>query len=297
MLARPGLPPFKYVRAASETEVFERLEQGNARMFMGGTDLFPQMREGVWRPEILVDVKYVRAMQDLFFEDDGLLTAGAAVTMNRLGCDPLIAKYFPALSQAANSVGSFQLRNRATIGGNLCNASPCADTAPAVLVMDGGIVVETKDRSKVYALKDFILGPGKTVIGPTEFVSAVCFPALPKGATGVYLKLGRSKLGDLSLVSAAVIGYPDPDAASGYRFRIALGSVASVPFRVPGAERILADFKINPETLNTAARLAMEMAAPISDVRACSDYQRLMVMALTRRALMQVWDSLRKRDA
>lgn len=294
MLARPGLPPFKYVRAETGDEVFGYLERGSARLLMGGTDLFPQMREGAWKPEVLVDVKHLPGMQDLVFQDGGRLVAGAAATMNRLGTDPWIAKKFPVLAQAANSVGSYQLRNRATIGGNLCNASPCADTAPAVLVLEGGLVVESLEGQKEYAFQDFSLGPGKTILGSNGYLSAVCFPALPEGAAGTYLKLGRSKLGDLSLVSVAAVGYPDRSAKSGYRFRIALGSVAAVPFRVPSAERILADFDPGPETHNAAARLAMEMAAPISDVRACSEYQRMMVMTLTLRALLRVWESLRE---
>ncbi len=292
MLARPGLPSFEYVKATTPAEVHQLLRQDNARLMMGGTDLFPQMREGVCEPEIIVDVKHVPGMRDVTYDERVGLSIGAAVTMNQLVKHTDVQAHYPILAQAAQSVASYQLRNRATIGGNVCNASPCADTSPAVMVLEGVMVLQAEGAERSAPAAGFFTGPGQTVIEPGEYVAAIRLPAPPTGAVGRYLKLGRSRLGDLSIVGVAVLGYPDPVAVSGYRFRIALGSVAPIPLRAPAAEEILAANTPGEETFTAAAEKAMEVATPISDVRAGATYQRMMVRALTLRALREVWAEL-----
>ncbi len=292
MLARPGLPSFKYVQAATAAEVHRFLQEGGARLMMGGTDLFPQMREGVCEPEIIVDVKHVPGMRDLSCDQRVGLSIGAAVTMNQLVKHSDVQAHYPILAQAAQSVASYQLRNRATIGGNVCNASPCADTSPAVMVLEGVMVLQGEGGERKVPAAGFFTGPGQTVIEPGEYLAAIRLPAPPAGAVGRYLKLGRSRLGDLSIVGVAVVGHPDPTAALGYRFRIALGSVAPIPLRAPAAEEILAANRPGEETFAAAAEKAMEVATPISDVRAGATYQRMMVRALTLRALREVWAEL-----
>ncbi len=292
MLARPGLPSFEYVQAANAAEVHSLMQQSGARLMMGGTDLFPQMREGVCEPETIVDVKHVPGMRDLSYDERLGLNIGAAVTMNQLVRHRDVQAHYPILAQAAHSVASYQLRNRATIGGNVCNASPCADTSPAVMVLEGVMVLQAKGAERNAPAADFVTGPGQTAIEPGEFLAAIRLPAPPAGAVGRYLKLGRSRLGDLSIVGVAVLGYPDPAAASGYRFRIALGSVAPIPLRAPAAEEILAANTPSEETFAAAAEEAMGVATPITDVRAGATYQKMMVRALTIRALRDVWAEL-----
>lgn len=291
MLARPGLPSFKYIRAASAAQVHQLLQEGNARLLMGGTDLFPQMRDGAARPETVVDVKYLPGMRELTYSKDGM-TVGAAVTMNQLAQDPDVQAHYPALAQAAHSVASYQIRNRATIGGNLCNASPCADTSPAVVALDGMMILNGPGGKRDLPTGEFFTGPGQTALGPGDFLEAVRFPPPPTRSAGCYHKLGRNKLGDLAVVGVAVTGRPDLSASSGYRFRIALGSVAPVPLRVPAAEEILASQPVGEESFAAAAVKAMEAASPISDVRAGASYQTMMVRTLTTRALGEVWAQL-----
>jgi carbon-monoxide dehydrogenase medium subunit len=258
---------------------------------MGGTDLFPQMRDGAARPRVVVDVKELPGMRDLTYDSDGL-TVGAAVTMNQLARDPEARIHYPALAQAAHSVASYQVRNRATIGGNICNASPCADTSPAVVALDGVMVLSGPQGERELPAEEFFVGPGQTGLRPAEFLMAIRFPTPPAGAAGCYQKLGRNKVGDLAVVGVAVMGYPDGAARSGYRFHIALGSVAPVPLRVPAAEEILADRPPGEESFATAAKKAMEAASPISDVRAGASYQTMMVRTLTMRALRDIWSQL-----
>jgi carbon-monoxide dehydrogenase medium subunit len=267
--------------------VHKLLQAKDVWLMMGGTDLLPQMRDGVVRPKIVVDLKGLPGIHQVTL-DAGGLTIGAAATMNQVARDPDVLAHFPALAQAANSVASFQIRNRATIGGNLCNASPCADTSPAVLAYEGEMIVSGAGRSHFLPVDEFFVVPGKTALDSNEFLEAIRFPYPPSGGAGVYHKLGRNKRGDLAVVGVAVTGWPDPSTRSGFRFRIALGSVAPTPLRVPAAEEILADEPFGEVSVTAAADKAMAAASPISDVRAGASYQTKMVRTLVIRAIREV---------
>ena len=291
MLARPGLPAFDYVRAKTPGEVVGLLEEhgADAHLMMGGTDLLVRMRKGNARPRLVVDVKHIPGMTDIHFDQASGLRVGAAVTMNRLaGHSDVLARY-PLLGEAANSVASYQLRNRATLGGNLCNASPGADTAPAALVLEGRIVLCGAGGEREVPAEEFFLGPGRTAMHPDEFMTAIRFPTPPKKIEGRYLKLGRGKLADLALVGVAVCAFPDETVPSGYVFRIALGSVGPTPFRAVEAEKVLASRSPGEETFALAAQKAMRAAKPIADVRSGVEYQKAMVRTLTLRGLRYVW--------
>ncbi len=311
MLARPGLPSFKYVRADTLDEVVRLLEEHGeaARPLMGGTDLFPKMRDGVFRPDLLVDLKHLPGMGDIVYDKQDGLTIGAAVTMNQIASHPEIQARYSLLAEAADAVGSYQVRNRATIGGNLCNASPCADTALASLVLDGRVVLYGHDPSldsghaveREMPVAAFFLGPGETALQPAEFVKAVRLPPPPDAAVGRHLKLSRNRLGDLSLVSVDVLGFPTYAASGnggtnrkeGYAFRIGLGSVAPTVVRATQAEALLAERPPGEETFALAAEEAAQATATIDDVRASAAYRRAMVHNLTLRGLRDVWGRLR----
>jgi carbon-monoxide dehydrogenase medium subunit len=288
-LARPGLPSFEYIRAETHEEVVAILGEYEkaAALLMGGTDLFPRLRDGLVRPRFVVDVKHLPGMGEISFDGVGGLTVGAAVTMNALARHKDVLGHYPLLAEAADSVASYQIRNRATLGGNLCNASPCADTSPATLVLEGRIVLFGPWGERSVPVGEFFVGPGLTSMEPGEFVIAVRFSIPPSGAKGRYLKLGRTKGGDLALVGVAVLGFAE-DVASGSRFRIALGSVAPVPLRALEAEEVLASHLGNERAFEMASEKAMELASPISDVRGGAAYQKAMVGSLVLRALRDV---------
>ena len=220
MLARPGLPEFDYLKAESSQEVFRLLEEKGAgvKLLLGGTDLFVQMRDHGHTPEILLDLKGLPGMQELSFDKKGGLSVGAAVTLNQLSSHPDVQKNYPILCQAADTVGNYQLRNRATLGGNICNASPSADLSPAVLVYEAKVCLESPRGERILDLNDFWLGPGKTACSQDEYLRSIHFSLPPAGAQGKYIKLGRSKMGDLAVVGVAVLGYPDPESTAGMRF-------------------------------------------------------------------------------
>ena len=291
----PGLPAFDYLKPASLAEASRFLIEhpGEAHPFMGGTDIFVRMRDGFVRPHTLVDVKDLPAMRDVRYDEGAGLIVGAAVTMNGLALHPDVQAHYPLLAEAANSVASYQLRNRATLGGNLCNASPAADTGPAVHVLEGRLTLYGPDGEREMTVAEFTLGPGQTAMRPGELLTSIRFPVPPPGCTGRYLKLGRNRAGDLAIAGVAVLGFPDGDAPSGYRFRIALASVAPVTLRAGEAETVLAQNSPGEETFALAAEKAMQAATPIDDVRASATYRRAMVRNLTLRGLRDIWTQLR----
>lgn len=295
MFARPGLPSFEYLRPSTPDEVVEKLTRlgDEAELLMGGTDLFPGLREGRLHPSMVIDVKHLPNMRQIAYHVGTGLCVGAAVTMNELARDTEVISHYPLLAQAASSVASYQVRNRATLGGNLCNASPCADTAPATLVLDGQLVLYGPTGGRLVPASEFFLGPGQTVLESGEFMTGVQFPPLPGPSAARYLKLGRCRSGDLSLVGVAILCFHDPVAA-GYRFRIGLGSVAPTALRARKAEEFLAASRLTDRDLIEAAQYAMEESSPITDVRGTAEYQRAMVRTLVLRALRDVWARLQE---
>lgn len=292
----PGLPELQYVKPATLQEASKFLAEhlGAAKPYSGGTDSFVRLRDGVLKLDYLVDIKGLEGTKELSFDPQKGLTIGAAITMNQVVSHPDVIKHYPLLAEAAGSVASYQLRNRATIIGNICNASPAGDTIGTCMIFDGILKVHGVDGVRDVPLNSFFLAPGRTVLKPGDVVIAIQLPVPPKGLVGTYKKLGRNRIGDLSIVGVAVAGYPTTESASGYRFRIALASVAPVPFESFKAEAVLAGKKINAELIEEAAVATMDSVTPIDDVRGSARYRKQMVKNLTREALTEVWTKLSK---
>ena len=292
----PGLPEFEYVKPVSLAAASRFLAEhaGEARPFMGGTDTFVRLRDGFWKEKYLVDVKVLEGMRDIKFDPRSGLTFGAAVCMNQIVASPVINEYYPLLAEAAHSVASYQLRSRATIVGNICNSSPAGDTIGSCLVLDGVLLVHGVDGKREEPLSSFFLGPGKNRLKAGDIVTAIRFAVPPAGWAGKYVKLGRNAIGDLAVVGATAMGYPETSAPSGYRFRLALASVAPVPLRLPEAEKVLAEKEISEETIAEAAQIAKDTCTPIDDVRSCSLYRRHMSRNLMRQAITAVWEKLNR---
>ena len=292
--AHPELPEFDYIRPASLAEASRFLAEhaGEARPLLGGTDIFVRMRDGFWHDRYLVDVKKLDGMDELDFDPVHGLTIGAAVNMNRIMAMQAVQQHYPALAEACRWVASYQLRTRATIVGNICNASPAGDTIGACLVLAGVLKVHGVDGWREEPLATFFLGPGKTTLRTGDIVTAIRFPPLAEGSAGAYLKLGRNNLSDLSIVGVTVLCSPDSAAGSGYRFQIALASVAPVPLVVASAGEYLAAHTPGPEAFKEASRLAEQACNPIDDVRGSARYRKLMVGRLTEKALVKIWKKI-----
>jgi CO/xanthine dehydrogenase FAD-binding subunit len=285
---------FDYVKTKTlaEASAFMIEHDGEARLYAGGTDVLILMRGGFVTPQYIVDIKEISGLQGISFDEPAGLTIGAAATLNAVTHSPVIREKFGLLAEAAETVGSYQVRNRATIGGNICNASPSADTVPALLVLGAMAWVFGGGEEKAIPLDTFFTGPGETVLGPGNILTSIQVPLPPAGSAYRYLKLGRVRAADLALVGVAVLGFPQADNPSGYGFRIALGAVAPTPIRAPEAEAVLIE-SVDDEAIERAALAAMRTAKPISDVRASAEYRSAMVGALTKRGIKEVLEDLR----
>jgi carbon-monoxide dehydrogenase medium subunit len=290
----PALPEFEYIRPQSLVEASEFLSHypDTARPFLGGTDVFVRMRDGFITPKFLVDVKNLDGTNELNFDPRAGLTIGAAVNMNQVIASPDVQTHYPLLAEACHSVASYQLRTRATIVGNICNASPAGDTIGACLVFGGVLHIHGVGGPRQEPLSAFFLGPGKTTLQPGDIITAIHFPIPPNGCVGKYIKLGRNQLSDLAIVGVTALCYQDSTCSSGYRFRLALASVAPVPLMPGEVETYLANNPVTPDAISEAARLASEASSPIDDVRGGARYRKQMVRNLSAKALTAVWKKL-----
>jgi CO/xanthine dehydrogenase FAD-binding subunit len=292
--AHPEIPEFDYILPASLEEASRFLAEhaGEARPLLGGTDIFVRMRDGFWHDRYLVDVKKLDGTNDLRFDPAEGLTIGAGVNMNRVMALPQVQQLYPALAEACRSVAAYPLRTRATVAGNICNASPAGDTIGACLLHDGVLKVHGVGGWREEPLASFFLGPGKTVLKAGDIVTALQLPLPPPGAAGTYLKLGRNNWSDLSIVGVTAVGYPDPQTVSGYTLRLALASVAPTPLEVQAVQAYLAAQPLDLAAIQQAARLAQAACHPIDDVRGSARYRKAMVRNLSEKALKIVRERL-----
>jgi len=292
--AHPGLPEFDYIKPKTLAEASQFLagHPSEARPFLGGTDVFVRMRDGFWKEKYIVDVKNLDGTNEIHYDPRMGLTLGAAVNMNRVIASSKVLEHYPLLAEACQTVASYQLRTRATIVGNICNASPAGDTIGACIVLNGKLHVHGLEGIRQEPLSTFFIGPGKTALKPGDIATGITFPLPAPGYHARYIKLGRNAMGDLAIVGVTVLGYPDPGVLSGYRFRIALASVAPVPLVPVQAEVVLAEKPFSEATIAEAAQAAMDACTPIDDVRGSARYRKLMVRNLTKKALKEVYSRL-----
>lgn len=274
------LVPFDYVRARSKEEAVELARKAGqkAKFLAGGTDLLVRIRDRQLRPEVLIDLKSVPGIEGIAYHEGEGLVVGAATPLNKVIRDEVVRSRYALLAEAAHTVGSLQIRNRASLGGNISNASPAADTAPALLVYESEVVTWGPSGSRVMPLAEFFRGPGATALEEGEFVYQIKLPALKERSFGVYLKLGRTNAVDLAMVSVAALALENGEA------RLALGAVAPTPIRLKEAEAILRGRK-DKEAVARAATAARRAAMPISDIRASKEYRLEMTEVLAARAI------------
>lgn len=287
------MQPFDYVKPKTLEEASGLLLQhgNNARPFAGCTDLLIRIERGFMHPQVIVDVKGLPGFRDIVVIRNGWLHIGAAVTMNEVAAHADVRASYPLLAEACNTVASYQLRNRATIGGNICNASPAADSAPALICYGAEALIAGPNGTRRVLVEDFFQGPGKTPLQPGELLTGFELPPPAPGAAGRFLKLGRTTVGDISVMNVAVLGWPNPQMPSGSEWRIVLGSVAPTPIRAPEAERLLSQ-DTSPDGLVAAAKAAAATARPIDDIRASAAYRSDMVRVFTRRGAEAVLEEI-----
>jgi carbon-monoxide dehydrogenase medium subunit len=281
------LPPFDYYQPSTLEEVLALLErlEGNVSILAGGTDLLVDMKERRLTPGALVDIKHIPDF-DTIRPEDGGLHFGAAVTTRAIARSPVVRERFPLLSQSVSILGSMQIGNRATLGGNLSNASPAADSAPPLLTLRASVKLVGPKGERWVPLENFFLGPGRTVMNHEILAEVHVPPPSPRGRS-IFYKLGpRGTPQDICIVSVAAFAVPDAAGKSWEEMRIALGAGPPMPIRARNAEEALLSQPIEGQVVEDAARLAAEKdARPIDDIRGSANYRRAMVQVLVRRAL------------
>jgi len=285
------LPKFDYVKPKSLDEALDQLasnKNGTVKIYAGGTDVIPKLKSRLINtPEVLVDLKGIPDLEYIDYDEKNGLRIGALATIFSVAHSPLVLENFPILAQAANSIASTQVQNRGTITGNICNAVPSADSAPALLCLEADLVCVSKKGERKIPIEDFFTGPNENALNPDELVKEIQIPAMPAGSYGVYFKLSpRSKM-DLAVVGVGAVVSGDEDSISDAR--IALGAVAPTPIRCRNAEDILKGGKVDEKRIEETGRSAADASRPIDDHRASAEYRKMMVDVLVKRAIRQAF--------
>ncbi|HOP85101.1 MAG TPA: FAD binding domain-containing protein [Syntrophorhabdaceae bacterium] len=281
------LPKFEYIKPESQNMLFEILSDNkNCSVYAGGTDLIPKLKKRLIKPpDVLIDLKGLNELDYIKIEG-GALKIGALSTIYSVATSKIVIEKFNILSQAAKSIAAFQIQNRGTIVGNICNAVPSADSAPALLVLNAKLNIKKKDGSRKVNIDEFFIGPNKTVLDKDEIVTEVEISEVPSSFKGIYYKLSTRGKMDLATVGVAVLLGSDNGRFSD--IRIGLGAVAPTPIRAKRAEELLKGEKINKELINNAARIASDESSPIDDHRASATYRKIMVETLVKRAICRL---------
>ncbi|MBI5527009.1 MAG: xanthine dehydrogenase family protein subunit M [Deltaproteobacteria bacterium] len=251
-----------------------------ARFVAGGTDVMVGLKNKALRPGALISL---RAIPGLARMENGTETRiGALATIGDIAADPVISERYPVLVQACRRLGSAQVRNVATVGGNLCNASPCADTAPPLLVLEARVRIEGPSGKREMALDEFFRAPGETRLSPGEVLTEVVLPPPAPAARGVFFKLGRVHM---DLAKASVAALVEMDGKRCKRARFAAGSVAPVPLRLREVEKVVEGAVVDDKLIARAQEAAMKGVSPITDIRSTAEYRRQIVGVFVRRAI------------
>ncbi len=274
-----------YIKPGSIAEAVAALRTPGAMVLCGGTDLLVKRRLGIVEPKLLVDISDLAPLRVLR-EANGAIEIGAAVPITEIIASPLMHEKLPLLPRVLGKLGSLQIRNRASLGGNLVNASPAADSAIPLLLYEAQLVLVSASGSRNVPVEGFFRGPGKTVLQPGELIRAVRIPVPTTEFTAFFHKVGRRKaltiaiasLGCLARVSAGKIA----------EIRIAAGSVAPTPIRLRRTEALLTGAELSAETIEQARDSARDEVSPIDDVRGSAAYRRTVIVDLLTRFLEEL---------
>lgn len=261
-------------------------EEKHEVVLAGGTDLLVKLYDSIISGVTFISLKKLDFLKKIYCTDDKLII-GARATLATIETDPIIYQLFPVLSHTAANMASPQVRNSATIGGNLCNASPAGDMAPPLLVLDAEVKLTSLSGSRVVPLVDFFKGPEITVMKKGEILEAVLVPLSSSKMTAIYKKCARREEMDITTVGVAIAGRCLGDATF-ESVKIAYGAVGPVPFRAFELEDMLQGKKINDTVIEEVSNRAGEIISPISDIRSSEDYRKTLVRVYTKRLLMDI---------
>ncbi len=266
---------FRYLAPTSYDEALQFLAELGKRgkLMAGGTDLLVNIRADLEHPTHVIDIKHIPDIGKLTYSDQDGLSIGAAVTINAIIDDPAVNEHYPLLVACAHQLASHQVRNRATVVGNVVNASPCADMAPPLMCLEAEVEIRSLDGTRTVPCHTFFTGPKQTILKPGEMVSRMMVPARMRGASGGYRKLKRIQGHDLGIVGVALMKKDD-------LVRVAVSSAAPTPI-------LVRDFKAS-DAVETMVEETMKAISPIDDVRCTKDYRLFMAGVYLKRLAQEV---------
>ena len=288
--------PFDFKIASSLRDAVNQLDLlgPDARVIAGGTDLVLNLKKKKVLPKAVISLHSIKDL-DYIQEKNGMIHIGALAKHADIATNPILQKKLSILCQAVGLIGSWQIRNVGTIGGNLCNASPAADSAPALLTLGAKIVIVSQQGEKEIPVDAFFIGPGQTVLQANEVLKEIRLKCPENSSAGCYLKLRRRQAVDISLAGVAFQAELDTSGQKLTDVKIALGGVAPTPIRVPDAENCLIGLPLEEaiQKIPMCAEAATSAAKPIDDLRATAEYRRTIVNVFIHRSAQQVLTTLK----
>ena len=283
-------------RSLSEALKAKREYGDRARVLAGGTDLLVLLKERKLKTEAVISLRHLRELSLIREQPEGV-TLGALVTHTDAAISEIVRRRFPDLAEACSQVGATQIQNLGTIGGNLCNASPAADTAPPLFLLDAVLTLASSGGERQVPIHDFFLGPRQTVLKADEILKDIFIPTISGRRGATYLKLGRRQAMEIAIVGLGMAIHLNGSDQVVSECRIAMGSVAPTVLRARSAEAVLRDREITSELVDEVAAVAADAARPISDVRASAEYRLDMIRVLCRQATQAALHRARKQKA
>ena len=284
------MKPFDFLEPSSISEICSLLSQYNedAKVIAGGTDLLVSMKKRITTPKYIIGMKHIPNLNHIDYTDTAGVSIGALATLRDIETSPIIRDRLRILNDTAGKMASPAIRNMATIGGNLCNAAPSADTAPPLIALGAQAKFMRTKGERTIMLESFFTGPGKSALFVDEVLVNIYVPNPPSHTASTYLKLQRTAV-DIAVVGVAVVATMDSEHKAISDVKIVLGAVAPTPIRAHKTEEMMRGKDLKEgRWIEKAAQTAAEEAKPITDVRASAEYRREMVKVLLRHAIKQI---------
>uniref|UniRef100_A0A7J3PLZ9 Xanthine dehydrogenase family protein subunit M n=3 Tax=Staphylothermus marinus TaxID=2280 RepID=A0A7J3PLZ9_STAMA len=285
------LPEFNYYKPSNLKELLELIDKlDDYKILAGGTDLLIDMRIKRYEPRNIVDINHVKELEYILVKENKL-HIGALTRLQTLIDSKIIFEKTPLLHEAVSSMGSWQIRCLASIGGNLCNASPAADTAPPLLVYNAELVLSSRIGERVVSIHEFFKGPRQTVLNKNELLKEIIVPILENYGYS-YIKIGRRNSFTLSIVSVATLLKIENNVFKDVR--IALNSIAPIPIRAKSVEEYLINREVSDSVIEDASKRVLYDISPITDIRASADYRRRISIIVVQDSIREAVDYLKR---
>jgi aerobic carbon-monoxide dehydrogenase medium subunit len=291
------MPKFAYHAPTSLSEAIALMEEygpKKASLYAGGTDLFVAMKKRGYTPDALINLKSIEGLTGIDFDAQKGITIGGLATLGDIARSEIVKQHLPPLWDAVQVMASVQIRNLATIGGNLCSAWPSADTAPPLIALGASVKLHGAKGERTVLVENYFARAGKSVIEPDEILTQVTIPVPQLNSTGTYLKLMRRNAMDLSMVGVATLLVLDSDNTVCKDALIVLGAVAPTPVRALEAEKIIVNKAIDLDVAAQAGQIASDNVNPRTSIRASGEYRKEMVAVQVKRALLTSYARLQK---